>query len=186
MRAPDQWPKWACRRAPLSRKEALLERWRAQLPKNSDSRSMHSIGGRALCTIEQRARSNSRRARLNSRRARLNNRCSAQRSGRMWSRFGPAKSFRWKRREGPLRGVQNETAGVGPTDLKFVLRSHEMRTKLPEQRSDRRGTDAVDDQQEVARNSPSRRREPHNEREDDGRRGSETSRSRLRHGARHA
>ena len=57
-----------------------------------------------------------------------------------------------------------------------------MRTNLPEQGVDRRGNDAADDQQEVARDNPRRRREPHNEREDDDRHGNGTSRSRLRHG----
>jgi hypothetical protein len=64
-----------------------------------------------------------------------------------------------------------------------VIRSHEMRTNLPEPGSDRRGNDATDDQQEVDRDNPRRRREPHNEREDDDRHG--TSRSPLRHGVRH-
>ena len=57
-----------------------------------------------------------------------------------------------------------------------------MRTALAEQGSDRGGSEA-DDRQEVARDNPRRRREPHNEREDDDRHGNRTVRSPLRHGA---
>ncbi len=60
-----------------------------------------------------------------------------------------------------------------------------MRTTLTERGSDRRGSEANDDQQEVARDNPRRRREPHNEREDDHRHGTRTIRSPLRHGAGH-
>lgn len=60
-----------------------------------------------------------------------------------------------------------------------------MRTNLPEQASDRQGNDAADDQQEVARDNPRRRREPRNDREDDDRHGTKTSRSPLRHGVQH-
>jgi hypothetical protein len=60
-----------------------------------------------------------------------------------------------------------------------------MRTTLTEHGSDRRGSEAIDDQQEIARDNPRRRREPHNEREDDDRHGDGTIRSPLRHGARH-
>lgn len=59
-----------------------------------------------------------------------------------------------------------------------------MRTNLPEEGADRLGNDAADDLQEVARDNPRRRREPHNEREDDDRH-NETSRSPLRHGVQH-
>ncbi len=57
-----------------------------------------------------------------------------------------------------------------------------MRTALTEQGSDPTGSEATDDQQEVARDNPRRRREPHNEREDDDRHGNGTIRSPLRHG----
>ena len=62
---------------------------------------------------------------------------------------------------------------------------NEMRTTLTEKASDRRGGEASDDQQEVARDNPRRRREPYNERENDDRRGSGPTRSPLRHGGRH-
>jgi hypothetical protein len=57
-----------------------------------------------------------------------------------------------------------------------------MRTTLAEQASDRRGTDAAPDEQEVARDNPRRQREPDNERENDDRHGSGTSQSPRRHG----
>jgi hypothetical protein len=60
-----------------------------------------------------------------------------------------------------------------------------MRTTAAEQGIDRRGSDAADDEQELAWDNPRRRREPRNEREDDGRHGKGTSRSPLRHGVEH-
>jgi hypothetical protein len=57
-----------------------------------------------------------------------------------------------------------------------------MRTTVAEQGTDRRGN-ADDDEQELARDNPRRRREPRNEREDDDR-GNGTSRS-PRHGVQH-
>lgn len=60
-----------------------------------------------------------------------------------------------------------------------------MRTTVAEQGIDRRGNDAADDEQELARDNPRRRREPSNEREDDDRQGNATSRSPLRHGVQH-
>jgi hypothetical protein len=59
-----------------------------------------------------------------------------------------------------------------------------MRTNLPEG-SDRGGYDAADDQQDVARDNPRRRRDPGNEREDDDWNATKTSRSPLRHGVQH-
>jgi hypothetical protein len=60
-----------------------------------------------------------------------------------------------------------------------------MRTTLTEQRSDRRGSEAYEDQQEVARDNPRRRRESHDERENDDQHGNGTTRSPLRHGVQH-
>jgi hypothetical protein len=67
----------------------------------------------------------------------------------------------------------------------FGLRNHEMRTTLAELASDRRGNDAAHDEQPFARDNPRRRRERHNEREDDDRHGSGVSRSPLRHFVQH-
>jgi hypothetical protein len=57
-----------------------------------------------------------------------------------------------------------------------------MRTTLAEHGSDRRGTEAVHEEPELARDNPRRHREPHDEREDDDPHGSWTSRQTLRHG----
>jgi hypothetical protein len=85
---------------------------------------------------------------------------------------------------GRVRGVQIGTAGSGRTGLKFrayPIRSHEMRTTLPEHASDRRDNDAGHDEPEVARDNPRRQREPDNEREDDDRLRDGASRSPRRH-----
>jgi hypothetical protein len=60
-----------------------------------------------------------------------------------------------------------------------------MRTTLAEHTSDRRGDDAAHDEHGLARDNPRRRRERHDEREDDERHGSTMSRSPLRVGAQH-
>jgi hypothetical protein len=54
-----------------------------------------------------------------------------------------------------------------------------MRTTVAEQGIDRRGNDGEDDQQELGRDNPRRRREPRSEHEDDD---GGTSRAPLRHG----
>jgi len=58
-----------------------------------------------------------------------------------------------------------------------------MRTTVAEQGIDRGRNEAADDEQELARDNPRRRREPRSEREDDDRNG--TSRAPLRHGVQH-
>ena len=58
-----------------------------------------------------------------------------------------------------------------------------MRTTVAEQGTDCRGNDAEDDEQELGRDNPRRRREPRSEREDDD--GNGTSRAPLRHGVQH-
>jgi hypothetical protein len=58
-----------------------------------------------------------------------------------------------------------------------------MRTTVAEQGIDRRGNDDEDDEQELGRDNPRRRREPRSEREDDH--GNGASRAPLRHGVQH-
>jgi hypothetical protein len=60
-----------------------------------------------------------------------------------------------------------------------------MRTTLAEHAFDRRGIEAAHDEQVLVRDNPRRRREPHNEREDDEGHRNGTSRSLLRHGVQH-
>jgi len=60
-----------------------------------------------------------------------------------------------------------------------------MRTTVAERGFDHHGNDATDDEQELARDNPRRRRAPLNEREDDDRHANGTSRSVLRHGVQH-
>jgi len=50
----DRWPKWACRRAPINWKGALLERWRAQFSKTLTT-IIHPIRRTRVCTTEQLA-----------------------------------------------------------------------------------------------------------------------------------
>ena len=59
-----------------------------------------------------------------------------------------------------------------------------MRTTLAEQVSDRRGDDTGHDDLALARDNPRRRRESHDERENDDRHGNGTRRL-LRHGVQH-
>jgi hypothetical protein len=59
-----------------------------------------------------------------------------------------------------------------------------MRTTVAEHGAHRYGNEAADDEQELARDNPRRRRDPH-DREDDDRHGNGTSRSVLRHGGPH-
>ena len=156
----------------------------AQLPKNSDTRSMHSIGG-VRCT-----RLNSVHEGTGSVRECTANvhdctagvsRCRSRRLTACEPRLFGGNVVGW----GLSEGVQNVTAGGSPTDLKFkTSESHEMRTTVAEQGTDRPGNDAAADEQEPARDNPRRRRESRDEREDDDR-GSGTSRSPLRHGVQH-
>lgn len=60
-----------------------------------------------------------------------------------------------------------------------------MRTTGADQASERHGNDAADDEQELARDNPRRRRAPLNEREDDDRHANGPKRSALRHGVQH-
>jgi hypothetical protein len=90
----------------------------------------------------------------------------------------PAQAYRLKVSD--IRVVAHAAAALHIAPDPFGVKA--MRTTLTEQGSDRRGGEACEDQREVARDNPRRRRESHDEREDEHQHGNGTIRSPLRHG----